>query len=244
MRFAFERPPAARGGGARPHAAHAAGALALAVDAVGLVLAVLIGNVVANGAFTYDAAYMNRLAENIPAGEVQRQYTSHTGRIAAKLPKDHFYRIDNADTLVYNSSMVQGFPSTSFYFSTMNGTTEFRQELDSRPGRMAFSLDGFDERAMPTALVGTRYYLAKPGPAAAAQVPFGFRALRKTPRGIIYINDHALPNGFVYEQAINRSEYLHLDPVDRQAAMLQGVVIEDGEAPRCRESHRCARRWR
>ncbi len=131
-----------------------------------------------------------------------------------------------------NSAMVQGFPSTSFYFSTMNGRlTELRQELDSRPGGLAFSISGFDERAIPTTLFGTRYYLAKASAAASAAVPFGFRPERPTKRGIVYENDYALPLGFVYQQAINRSDYLRLGPVDRQAAMLRGAVVDDGAVP-------------
>jgi uncharacterized membrane protein YfhO len=128
--------------------------------------------------------------------------------------------------------MVQGFPSTSLYFSTMNGRlTELREELDSRPGWLAFSISGFDESAIPTTLFGTRYYLARASASASAAVPFGFRPERKTLRGIVYENDYALPLGFVYQQAIDRSDYLRLNPVDRQAAMLRGAVVDDDAVP-------------
>ena len=195
-------------------------------------LGLVVVNVVLNATFVHDRRFGNRLGSFETMGKVQSRFDKNLGSAVSELPKDGFYRTENSDTIAYNSSMVQGFPSTSFYFSTMSGAlTEFRSELDSRPGWSSFSYDGFDDRVMPTTLLATKYYLAKRGAAARSRVPYGFRLERTVPRGAVYINEHALPLGFVYEQAINRSDYLKLGPVDRQAAMLQGAVIDDEAAP-------------
>jgi len=127
---------------------------------------------------------------------------------------------------------VHGFPSTSFYFSAMNGNlTDFRVDLESRPGWSSFSYGGFDERAMPTTLLATRYYLTQEWTESKARVPFGFHLDRRTEFGDVYLNENSLPIGFVYERVIDRDDYLKLGPVDRQAAMFQGAIVEEGAAP-------------
>ena len=195
------------------------------------ILGLVVANVVLNGSLLYDKRGADMLFDFEKLGQVQARYDNNLGRVVRELPKDSFYRVENSATLEANSAIVQGFPSTSFYFSTMNGhLTEFRQELDSRPGWSSFSYDGFDERAAINTLLATRYYLARPGPAARARVPYGFYPVRSSVRGAVYANANALPLGFVYERAIDRSDYMQLDPVDRQAAMLQGVVLDDGQA--------------
>ena len=161
-------------------------------------------------------------------GRRPRGVRGATGRLGARLPDDHFYRIDNGDTLVYNSGMVQGFPNTAYYFSTMNGAlTEFKADIDSRAGWSGFAYDGFDDRAMPTSLVGAEYYLANSGD--TSNVPYGFDEYLRDREAVAYKNRYALPLGFVYESTIQRSDLERLDPVDRPGAMLQGAVVDDAD---------------
>jgi len=189
---------------------------------------VLMLNVIANGTFVFDARYQNRLSKHVKWGDVLGEYERNSGRLAANLPDDHFYRIDNGDTLVYNSGMVQGFPNTAYYFSTMNGAlTEFKADIDSRAGWSGFAYDGFDERAMPMTLVGTEYYLSDSG--SADNVPYGFDEWLRDGDAVAYKNRHALPLGFVYANTIARSDFERLDPVDRPGAMLQGAVVDDAD---------------
>jgi len=197
-----------------------------------MLLSLVVINVVVTGTFLHDKRHGDMLREFVDAGEVLQQFTDNLGMIAGELPHDDFYRVQNAQTVHYNSAMVQEFPGLSFYFSTMSGDlSAFREELDSRPGWSGFAFDGFDERAMPTTLLATRYYLTGDSAEERARVPFGFRLEQRTPRGDVYVNDHPLPLGFVYESVIDRTDYLRLDPVDRQAAMLQGAVVDDGVVP-------------
>ncbi len=46
-----------------------------------------------------------------------------------------------------------------------------------------------------------------------------------------YRSANVLPLGFVYDSAIERSTYDRLSALDKQSALLQGAVIDDGEAP-------------
>ena len=124
--------------------------------------------------------------------------------------------------------MVQGFPNTAYYFSTMNGAlTEFKADIDSRAGWSGFAYDGFDDRAMPTSLVGAEYYLANSGD--TSNVPYGFDKYLRDREAVAYKNRYALPLGFVYESTIARSDLERLDPVGGHGAMLQGAVVDDAD---------------
>jgi len=72
-------------------------------------------------------------------------------------------------------------------------------------------------------------YITRQGDTAF--VPYGFEQDRTRGKAIAFRNANALPLGFVYTQAIERSDYEPLAPVDKQSAMLQGVVVDDGAAP-------------
>jgi uncharacterized membrane protein YfhO len=197
-----------------------------------VLLGLVVANVVLNGTLLHDKRFEDMLHDFERLGGVQQRFDRNLGSVVRDLPKDDFYRVENSSPVELNSAMVHGYAGTSFYFSTMNGfLTEFRKEIDSRPGWSSFTYDGFDQRVMPTTLVSTRYYLAKSTPGARGRVPYGFRLERQTSKGDVYVNEYALPIAFVYERAIDRSDYLRLEPVDRQAAMLQGAVVEDGVAP-------------
>ncbi len=201
------------------------------------VIGLLVANVIVNGVFMLDIRYNDTLTEYVDAGEVRGLYnTSRTGLIG-ELPRDEVYRVENTNTtdnaktwLYYNTALVKKYMSTSFYFSIMNGfLTEYKAEIDNPAGWSSFSYDGFDDRAMPMTLAGAKYYITRQD--QTAFVPFGFE--RDTTRGkaVAFRNANALPLGFVYTQAIDRSDYEPLVPVDKQSAQLQGVVIDDGVLP-------------
>ena len=48
----------------------------------------------------------------------------------------------------------------------------------------------------------------------------------------IYENQYALPAGYTYTSYQTRSDYEKLSPLERQQAILQGVVVEDADAGR------------
>jgi len=199
-----------------------------------LVLGFLVVNVALTATFLHSIDYRGNMVTFIDRHTVLKRYRENLGQAAARLDLSPLARVTNSKTIVYNSSMVQGFPGTSFYYSTMPApTSNFREEIDNRSGWSQFAFDGFDERAMPTALAAVEYYITDRE--RSTGVPYGFVKDHKIRDGIVYRNERPLPFGFVYHQAIDRADYLRLAPIDRQSAMLQGAVVDGskiGDVPR------------
>jgi len=201
------------------------------------IIALLIGNVVVNAMFMLDIRYSESLRGFADAGTVRGLYNDDPSNLSKELGQTGTHRIDNTYTtkkdstwIHYNGTLVKKYRGTSFYYSIMNGRlTQYMQEIGNSTGWSSFSFDGFDDRAMPTTLAGTKYYVTT----ADNQefVPYGFELDKKRKKAVAFRNTNALPLGFVYTDVIERSAYEPLDPVDRPGAMLQGVVVEDGELP-------------
>ena len=191
------------------------------------VLGLLVANVLANQTMIQDVRAQGTLAAHVDRGQVRKRFMKSAGSLAADLPKGEFYRVMDLDSIGGNAGMVLGFPSTSFYFSIMNGyLTDLKKEIRNPTGWSSFSFNGFDDRAEMTALVGTGYYLARRG--TTDFVPYGFEPYAATKRNVAYRNKYALPLGFVYDSVMPRSQYETMTALDKQSAMLQAAVVDDG----------------
>ena len=194
------------------------------------VVGLLILNVLVNATAIQDVRYQDTLSEHVDEGRVLDLYTQSVGSLSTKLPKDGFGRVTSTDSVGGNSSMVLGFPGTSFYFSIMDAhLTELKKETSNSTSRSSYSFDGFDDRAEMTALMGTEYYLASRD--ATEFVPYGFEPYASNKSGIAYRSRYALPLGFVYGSVMPRSRYESLSALDKQSAMLQAAVVDDGATP-------------
>ena len=195
-----------------------------------VVVGVLVINVLANATAIQDVRYQDTLSEHVRQGSVRGRYTKGVGSLVGKLPKGEFYRVRNSDGVGGNSSMVLKYAGTGFYGSIMSGNlTELKKEIYDPTGWSSFSFDGFDDRAGMTALMGTEYYLASRD--ATEFVPYGFEPYASNKAGIVYRSSYALPLGFVYGSVMPRSRYESLSALDKQSAMLQAAVVDDGATP-------------
>jgi len=195
-----------------------------------VVFGVLVVNVLVNATAIQDVRYQDTLSEHVRQGSVRGRYTRGPGSLVSKLPKDEFYRVRNNDGVGGNSSMVLKYAGTGFYGSIMAGNlTELKKEIYDPTGWSSFSFDGFDDRAQMMALVGTEYYLASRD--ATEFVPYGFEPYASNKAGIAYRSRYALPLGFVYGSVMPRSRYELLSALDKQSAMLQAAVVDDGATP-------------
>ena len=69
------------------------------------------------------------------------------------------------------------------------------------------------------ALTGVKYYAATK---STTTLPYGFTPLQ----GKIYQSGNALPLGYTYDSAITRADYEKLSSLEKQQALLQGVVLD------------------
>ncbi|NTU71404.1 MAG: YfhO family protein [Coriobacteriia bacterium] len=195
------------------------------------VLLLLVTNVAVNSALLFNPRYTNTLTTYVEAGEVQATYRKSAGSLARLLPQAGFYRVENSEWPDYNEAMVDRFNGTSFYFSLMDGgLTRLKSDLGLESQRLySFSFNGFNGRAIPTALFGTEYYLTRADESSAT--PFGFTRVLKRGTREAYRNQYALPLGFVYDSVMNRGAFDSLSTLERQSTMLVAAVVDTATAP-------------
>ena len=198
-----------------------------------VILGLLVYNIAALGLFAFDTRFSDRLADYMPLGKTLTTYREDVGTDLRKLPGASAARIDKQNAALgtsdlkmtsSNDALVQGYLGISSYYSVIDaGVHAYLNGLDVRSQRDAFDYNGFDDRAALEALNGVRYYMA--GDRGSQYVPYGFTPSSTLNTSTVYENAHPLPLGYVYHSMIPSDTYAALSPLDKQQALLQGVVL-------------------
>ncbi len=137
----------------------------------------------------------------------------------------------SGNNLTRNSNAMYGTASNQYYWSVANSYIDsWMKELAVANGR-DYMYDGVEGRMMLLALTGVRYYNAS----KTTYVPYGFTALTEKENPMqgtypFYRSRFGLPLGIVFDHCVPREDYRNMDPVQRQQALLEGVVVSDKDA--------------
>lgn len=137
-----------------------------------------------------------------------------------------FYRF-SGDSLIPNSGVNSGIPSTQFYWSLSNpNVMELREETQLMESRSQ-EYTGYDGRTGQTALASVRYYVVPAN--VQAPVPYGFTYVDNGIDGryCVYRNDYALPLSYTYDSCMMKEDWKTLSAVEKQEAMLKTCVLEE-----------------
>ncbi len=127
--------------------------------------------------------------------------------------------------LSYNMNCITGLSSSNLYWTLTNPyVSKFRFDCAIRLDTLLpHKYTGYDDRtSLITLSSASKYLVSKAG----GLVPYGFTYESENDDYVMYNNDNALPLGFTYDKAVNKSEWENLSAVDKQKAMLQAVVID------------------
>ena len=208
------------------------------------ILGLVVVNVAVLGVFAFDHGFSDRLNEYVPSGQTLAAYLTGSGTIARDLPGASSSRVDRQESAFgsldalfttpgsdlkidsTNDALVQDYHGISSYYSVIDGGVHaYFNGLDVRTQRDSFEYNGVDDRAALEALNGVRYYV--PNEVGARYVPYGFDQRSQPSTQPVYENRNALPIGFVYHSVVASATYAALGPLDKQQALLQGVVLGD-----------------
>lgn len=126
-----------------------------------------------------------------------------------------------------NNSLNHGVMGITFYSSFYNQyVDDFRKELGLSDHYLDYCFSGSDSRTAIDWLTGAEYFVAKGD--EALRVPYGYDEIGVTENGYsVWRTDAAFPIAFVSNKGISRNTYDSLDAVQKQEALLQGVVVDD-----------------
>lgn len=164
-----------------------------------------------------------------PAGKTAERFEGNPDLLLQNYASDQWRFSQPARYTFCNATLNAGIKGIDFYSSFYNqAIDDYRQELGLSDDNSNYRFVGSDSRSALEALAGARYFLASD--AQQARVPEMYRKIGESGRYGVYESSSVLPLAFVYDGAVSRSECDALDPVEKQEAMLQGVVLDDTQS--------------
>lgn len=135
--------------------------------------------------------------------------------------------------LYRNSNMVQGLNAPLFYDSFYNDNIDtYHTGLGLVTSPINFSYSGLNSRTPLEALAGVEYFVAPEDKDALLPPLFTKKEAEGTYDGesyAVYSTDYYLPTAFFYQTSISISDYNDMTPMQKQQALLQGVVLDQGD---------------
>lgn len=150
-----------------------------------------------------------------------------------QLDDDSLWRYDTSMNVYVNSAMLMDLHGVSYFFSLNNGyVSQWMAELGYNTPE-EYNYVGLHGRSVMDALLGVKYFLT--GTDATNTMPHGYDTqpvLAMDVAGVnvgAYPSGDALPIGYTSTARIDRADYEALTPVQRQDALLNGVLLEEGD---------------
>ena len=140
-----------------------------------------------------------------------------------------FYRygenVYNKGQLI-NSALISQVHGHSLYYSIVDENyLEYLTEVACNDVVDTRKIEGLDSRTGLHALGSTKYYVTEVD--KESYVPYGYEKQFENGRFSIYKNEYYLPVGYTYNRYISRAKYETLNAIQREQAMLQGVVLDE-----------------
>lgn len=189
--------------------------------ATALVLVLVLTSFTGNAAYFYSSHGSDYASKFVTYDQASKKLKNTDAKKVKKAAKkdDSFYRYSGSN-LVYNTDLLAKTHSTSFYWSLQNpNIAQFINETEL-PAREDYMYKDLNGSAALQALAGVKYYVQKNG--NADEVPYGFTAFKNK----VFQSSNALPLGYTYDSAIIRADYEKLSSLEKQQALLQGVVLD------------------
>lgn len=166
-------------------------------------------------------AYGNFIKEFMSVNDLNAYYTTPSiSKVRGSANQKEFYRVEKreANLNVECANQVRG---TTFWWSIMDKNFQrYCTDLQLNTLAMNCELRGLDGRRALLDLAGVKYYTTDSKDNEG--VPVGYEIIEEG----LYENTHYLGSAFLYKNSILKKDVLKMNPLNRQEAMLQGVVTD------------------
>lgn len=189
--------------------------------ATALVLVLVLTSFTGNAAYFYSSHGKHKTDTFVATEKVNRRIKGASGRKVKKAAKSDksFYRY-TGDNVECNEELLAHMSGSSFYWSLQNPNVAQYVTETEQPVENSYRYNRLNTSAALNALTGVKYYAATK---STTTLPYGFTPLQDK----IYQSGNALPLGYTYDSAITRADYEKLSSLEKQQAMLQGVVLDN-----------------
>ncbi len=187
--------------------------------ATALVLVLVLTSFTGNAAYFYSSHGNGYAAKFVTYDQVSKKLKNTDAKKVKKAAKadDSFYRY-SGDKVNYNEALTAGMNGTSFYWSMQSKhLAQFITETE-QPANAAYMIRSFNNSTALNAVNSVKYYAKQ----STTALPYGFTKVS----GKVYQNENALPLGYTTANVITRAAYEKLSSLEKQQALLQGVVLD------------------
>lgn len=186
--------------------------------------------------FCLSEYYDNMIGGFVTSGKAYDISTNYGGLpLINYVKKSDSERYDrNGLTYVRNASWLYGTSGMDFYISIYNDNIDkFHNEVSLRTDPYSYCYEGLNERSELEALLGVNHYFVNEG---SSEKPYGYDTLEYTTEThdadenyyniSSYTSDRNNSLFYLFDKSISSEEFEKLDVIERQQALLQGVVVE------------------
>lgn len=175
-----------------------------------------------NAYYRFDSSEFRYAKQFVDAGKAAA-FTKSNDAAKAKEAIDEKGTFERFESTSHNNNIAMSskMPSVGFYWSLCNGTiSDYLIDMSVNEVR-SFAYYGLNQRTFLEELANVGYFS---GP--EANKPYGFKQIGKT----LSENQNTLPFGYTYDSSIDLDIYESLSPVQKQEALMQSVVFNDGDS--------------
>jgi uncharacterized membrane protein YfhO len=188
-----------------------------------IVFALIFATIAVNSYYRFNENQKNYQQQYISYSDVQKKISKSVSKKVKKVTTsdESFYRYSRVSTQTqFNVDLIYGTKSTSFYWSLQNpNIAQFLEEMEL-PNKHLYLYENFNNRASLNSLFDVKYYYAD----ETDTVPYSYTNVDNK----LYQSDSYLPLGFTYSSYFTRDEYEKLSAVEKQSAIMQGAMLEEG----------------
>lgn len=190
--------------------------------------------IVANLGYQYGADESSTLEEYEPNNFAwQATVQNNPANLLKQLEDPSLWRYDTSMNVLVNSAMLMDLHGVSYFFSLNNGyLSRWMAEMGYNTPE-EYDFVGLQGRSVLDGLLGVRYFLEETN--NTGTLPHGYEkqpSLAMDVAGVnvgAYPGKDALPIGYTSAVRLSRDSYEAMSPVQRQDALLSGVLLEDGD---------------
>lgn len=182
--------------------------------------------------YSYEKDYLSEFSDQ---GEALDKLETGTDLAVLNTEDSSLYRYDQMGSdFCENSSMQTGTNSTAYYFSVASESIgDFFDEIYlNTPWEQHY--ENLDGRTILDRLAAVKYFVVRAG--EEEYLPYGYNKLAgeaekngKTYRA--YTCSQTLPFGYTYDTYISKEKYERMSAIEKQQALLQGVVLDESSLP-------------
>ena len=190
---------------------------------------------------SYNVIFSTEIDGFLKVGEADRVINSSPQRVGAMIKDNDFYRIDQVDESTgsrsphckVNEAMYFGNRSNYVFYSSVDvGWLEYNKLLGNNQGYFKrVAPNSNDQRFGLDFLQGTKYFIgnSKEIDTANDYAGFGYEPYKVIDGVDVLKNRYNIGIGCMFTQYMYKSEWLKLDYVERELAMLDAVILPDGQ---------------